>query len=233
MGLIAPSDMPIPKEMIGDTIMQPEKKAISLSGTVRDETGNKIAMCSVVIKGKNMGTVADKDGHFEIAIGNPNTPVFMVVSAIGYESKEIRVEANDFSIPLDICLKKDAHWLTGEVVVVGYLVRKPARKKSEIQPIPLIRRLKDTIRRTWKVFPNPAPSGTTLHIEWKPAEAGEYRMQLLNLSGQVVFNKTIWIDEEAGVLQLDLPKVAAGNYFLRMTSKKSGKSFTEKITVQQ
>ena len=83
----------------------------------------------------------------------------------------------------------------------------------------------------FKVFPNPAQAGKSLNIEWKQPEEGEYMLQLFNQAGQLTFNKEMWIDKEARVLNLEIPHVAAGNYFLRMTNTKSGKAFTEKIII--
>jgi hypothetical protein len=71
-----------------------------------------------------------------------------------------------------------------------------------------------------------------LHIEWKEKEAGNFMLQLLNASGQLTFTKEMYIDKEARVLDLQLPSIAAGNYFLRMANKKSGKSYTGKIIIQ-
>ena len=84
----------------------------------------------------------------------------------------------------------------------------------------------------FKVFPNPINSGTTLNIQWKKSETCTYKLELFNLSGQLIFSKDMWIDEEARSLSVEIPRVAAGNYFLRMTSKTSAKSYTEKIIVQ-
>jgi hypothetical protein len=84
----------------------------------------------------------------------------------------------------------------------------------------------------FKAFPNPVQSGTSLNIEWKQTEEGEYMLQLFNQSGQLTFNKVMWIDKDARVLNLEVPHVATGSYFLRMTNKNSGKSFTEKIIIQ-
>ena len=88
------------------------------------------------------------------------------------------------------------------------------------------------VLKKFKVFPNPVQAGTSLQIEWKEKETGSFILQLLNPSGQLTFTKEMWINDEARVLNLQLPSVAAGNYFLRMTNKKSGKSYTEKLIIQ-
>lgn len=88
------------------------------------------------------------------------------------------------------------------------------------------------ISNVFKIYPNPVSSGASLTIEWKQSESGDYTLQLLNLPGQVIFSKQMFIDDEARALNLQLPRVAAGNYFLRMTNSRSRKAFTGKIIVQ-
>jgi hypothetical protein len=48
----------------------------------------------------------------------------------------------------------------------------------------------------------------------------------------MIQQKEIWIDAETRLLNVDVPSVAAGSYFMVLTNKKNGKKFTEKIIVQ-
>jgi hypothetical protein len=114
----------------------------------------------------------------------------------------------------------------GDVVITKCF---PSRKAK---PTPLIPETKDTTIKTFKVYPNPVSSGSNVTLEWKEKEEGYYIAQLVNQSGQVIFTKEIWIDAEARVLNLDLPTVIAGSYFIRVTNKKSGKNSAEKIIIQ-
>ncbi len=84
----------------------------------------------------------------------------------------------------------------------------------------------------FKTYPNPVKSGATLNIEWTQTETGDYYMQIINQAGALVYNRQLWIDAEARVLNIQLPSVSAGIYFLRMTHRGSGKNFTEKIAIQ-
>jgi hypothetical protein len=84
----------------------------------------------------------------------------------------------------------------------------------------------------YKIFPNPVLPGATLHIEWKESNAGNYDLQLLNLSGQIVYTKQMWIDEEARLLELQMPAVPAGTYFLSIFNSKTAKGYTKKVVIQ-
>jgi hypothetical protein len=118
--------------------------------------------------------------------------------------------------------------MVGELVVC----RKPPVKK-ELKKVPLMPAIADDKHITaFKVFPNPAVSGGSLNIEVIKAEEGYYEFQLNGLSGQSFQKQDIWIDAEARLLNINIPPVAAGNYFLSLTNKESGKKFTEKIIIQ-
>lgn len=87
-------------------------------------------------------------------------------------------------------------------------------------------------KENFKIFPNPVKTGSSLNIEWNQSETGSFILQLFNIQGQIVFNREIWVEDKASALNFELPQVASGNYVLKMVSKQSGKSFSEKIIIQ-
>jgi hypothetical protein len=91
---------------------------------------------------------------------------------------------------------------------------------------------KDTSFKNFKIYPNPVTAGSTITIEWKKAEPGDYDLQLLNLAGQVQMLQQLRADEEMQFSKVQIPAVAAGIYFLRVTNKKTARAYTEKIIVQ-
>lgn len=113
--------------------------------------------------------------------------------------------------------------VNGVIVVKTKKINKvePVSIKSEVPKISFL-----------KVYPNPVQSGSSLNIEWKQTEEGYYTLQLLNQSGQSVYQKEIWIDADARLLSIDIPFVTAGSYFISLTNRKSGKRFTEKIILE-
>ena len=63
-----------------------------INGTVKDEKGNPLEFASVVIKGTQNGTISDSAGKFSLT-----TPVItptLVISSIGYETKEVLAKGN-------------------------------------------------------------------------------------------------------------------------------------------
>jgi hypothetical protein len=52
------------------------------------------------------------------------------------------------------------------------------------------------------------------------------------MNGQLVNRVEMWIDNEAAVVDMEIPRLTAGTYLLRMLNRNSGKVYTEKIVVQ-
>ncbi|HMU47709.1 MAG TPA: carboxypeptidase-like regulatory domain-containing protein [Chitinophagaceae bacterium] len=233
LGMVLPTEI---KPVVGDTICTntsnvkgeiitnviPEQRIIT--GTVTDEEGNLLPGASVVIKGRRTGVAVDRNGTFRIKASTGNV---LLVSGYGLEPTESTVgkESN-----VQIIVRKLISCGREVIVTAGMVV---VKKKTNRKEIPLIKQLlRDTASKLFKVFPNPVPSGSNLTIEWKETEEGYYSFQLLNQSGQIAHQREIWIDDKARLLNLDIPSVAAGNYFIVFTSKKTGKRFSEKIIIQ-
>jgi hypothetical protein len=118
-------------------------------------------------------------------------------------------------------------------VEIGGYRRKRNKKSSSINTIPLIQhKLMDTALRFFRIFPNQVSSGASLHIEWKKVEEGYYKIELIDASGKIVHSREVWIDAEAQVMNMEIPSVTPGVYYLRVTNKESGKGSTEILSIQ-
>jgi hypothetical protein len=123
--------------------------------------------------------------------------------------------------------------IAGGVVVVRVGSIAPTYIKKQSKSKQIVQRIfKDTLFNKFKVYPNPVQSNSTLHIEWNKTENGYHVLELFNLSGQLLFTKEMFIDAEAKLLSVDLPSLTTGNYFLKMTNKKTSRSYTSKILVE-
>jgi len=217
------------QEIIGNLTIPILIESIPVTGKVIDENGAPISSAIVSIKGTKTATTSDASGNFQLNVDKKEYQITLVASYVGFNSVEkvVNLTAEQST---NIILKTSPT-IGGEVVVVaGYVVRK--KPKSELKNVPLLKQTKDTVSKVFKVFPNPIKSNSSLNIETEKLEAGSYSLQLFNLSGQLIFTKEIYIDDEARVLNIQLPSISAGTYFLRMTNKQSGKNSTEKIIIQ-
>lgn len=100
-----------------------------LSGIVTDNSGEPMPGVSIVIKGKNTGTITDLDGNFILPV-NDNKDV-LVVSYIGFVTQEVVVGAKrEFRIRL-----QEDNKLLDEVVVVGYAVQKKVNLTGSVSAV--------------------------------------------------------------------------------------------------
>ncbi len=89
------------------------KAAQEVSGTVKDGKGVPIPGANILVKGSNVGTSTTADGVFSINV--PNENAVLVVSTIGYLTKEVAVGSQR---TIDVVLVEDVNQL-GEVVVTA------------------------------------------------------------------------------------------------------------------
>ena len=95
-----------------------EKKTVS--GIVRDSSGTALSGISITIRGAQIGTTTDAEGHFKISASPQDVLVF---SGIGYTKNEVRVGVrSDFSISL-----QPSSSGLDEVVVTSLGIKKQAR----------------------------------------------------------------------------------------------------------
>src|SRR4030095_13209496 len=85
----------------------------NISGKVADESG-PIAGASVTVKNSTVGTTTDANGDFSLSV--PSSAKSLVISFLGYETREINITGN----VLSITLQKSGASKLDEVVVVGY-----------------------------------------------------------------------------------------------------------------
>ena len=86
---------------------------VTVSGKVKDSTGEPVIGASVLEKGTTNGIITDFDGNFNLSVGNNSA---LVVSFVGYKTQEIPVNGQT---SFNIVLKEDTEVLE-EVVVIGY-----------------------------------------------------------------------------------------------------------------
>lgn len=94
-------------------ILNVNAQKVSVSGIVKDATGEPIIGASVVEKGTTNGLTTNFNGEFTLSV-SPNAT--LVISYIGYKTQELPVGAQR---NLTVTMQEDAKVL-GEVVAIGY-----------------------------------------------------------------------------------------------------------------
>lgn len=229
------------KVMTGDTVIVPLKGKVNaavkieqkaapekiIKGKVADMDGRPIAGATIVVKGTTLATASDLNGDFKLVYKNEEKNIVLEFSSVGFIAIEKPVQLGEEKDML-IEMMNMPYALAGEVVVVGYAIRK---KKKEIPVIP--QKLFDTALQKFKVFPNPVHSGTNLNIEIvKEIKEGYYTLDIINQSGQSLYQRELWIDTKTGIVNLTIPAIKPGSYYLSLIHKKSKKRFADKLIIQ-
>ena len=102
---------------------------IRISGTVKDEKGIPAANASVTVKGALTGSTTDANGAFSIDV--PNQKSVLVISYLGYQTKETTV-GNQTNIPIGLVAASNQ---LNEVIVVGYGSQKKATLTGSVSTI--------------------------------------------------------------------------------------------------
>lgn len=103
----------------------------SISGTIRDESGQPLPGASVVVKDQpGVGATSDFEGLYTISNAKPGN-ITLQFSFIGFESQEVSITLGVSGVTADAVLKEENSELN-EVVVVGYGVQRRSEVSGSI-----------------------------------------------------------------------------------------------------
>ena len=210
--------------LIGDTTVV---EATTLTGFIKDSEGQPIPYASVMIHGTNTGVAADNEGRFIIkAVSLPCT---LEVSSVGFVSKQALVSFNQAQVNLQLATTYLQGFSVGGVIAVKSLKRKKnkinIKKETCIKPPPVTPFL--------TVYPNPVLTSTPLHLKWQHLEAGNYVIEVYNISGTLMQSQKLLLEKGMQATSLSINQLMAGNYFVRMINEKTGKQLSQQFIVQE
>ncbi len=242
---------PVCNRMMGEISMPlVTTKTVSnlVTGKVVDENGEPVPFASIESNKPGEGIMADENGIFTINKNWLKKGKSLKISSVGFKSTTIVAGSEEYE-GNEIYVQLIADNTLDEVVVSsGYTI-----SCSRITTSGLVGIVKgQTIATTVKnentkvitetklpmeenkllVYPNPVAAGTAINLSFKQLAEGYYQLHIISPSGQLILQKEIWIDSEARLLNVDMPGVAAGNYFLVLINKKTGKKYSEKLIIQ-
>jgi hypothetical protein len=111
-----------------------------VSGYVFDENNDPVAFANVLFKGSTEGTITNEDGRFYLE--SDNTWETLIISFLGYELKEIKLEKK-VNYDLKFILKEEAGALDEVVIVTG----KQSKKASENPAIKILKKIWERKRK--------------------------------------------------------------------------------------
>ena len=102
--------------------------AQTIKGKVTDTSGSALPYMNVLVQGTSTGTTTSDSGEFSLTV--KSLPVTIVVSSIGFKTKEVTVTTNSF---LTIAIEEGDESL-GEIIITGS--RTPQRSNTK-SPLPI------------------------------------------------------------------------------------------------
>ncbi|WP_207514614.1 TonB-dependent receptor [Longitalea luteola] len=104
--------MPVNKPVAGNVRTE-------IRGRVTNESGQPLAGASITIKGESGGITTDNNGVFRIETNKTN--ITLVISSVGYTTREIKVQGTETNLQIQLSLATNN---MEEFVVVGYGTKK-------------------------------------------------------------------------------------------------------------
>jgi hypothetical protein len=208
----------------------------SFGGTIVDDNNAPIAGATIMIKNSKKGVAADANGKFTLHTND--TKIAVVISAVGFETKEVILSVNNASKP--IVLKMVAVTM-GEVVVVSYGTCHCRRgdisgSVRTVKKVTSLDTLQTSIAKVFKneaftIYPNPVSKSGTIHISVK--EAGNYEVQILSNQSKLLYTQHHSTQSVKQVIQLAVPSgTIAGVYYVRLINTATQKQWVDKVLVQ-
>jgi hypothetical protein len=210
-----------------DSLVVPEKipATKTIKGRIINEKGEPVGYASIIIEESLRGWITNEAGEFEIKDVTA-AEASVKISAVGFEQKIFSMAELSAGKPVTIHLSAVT---MGEVVVTMGLVA----VKKKTPDVPLIQMPKmDSVFSRFAVYPNPVVANSIFTLEPKSLEDGDYNMQILTSTGQVVQAKAVNISRKIRRINITLEPITPGPYFVQLINKKNNKNYTEIIIVK-
>ena len=112
--------VPLVKNFVPEAIVQ-ISMATTVSGTIKDESGQPFPGVNVVVKGTSSGTTTDVSGKYTLSVEDGNA--ILVYSFVGYKTQEVALAGRTV---IDVSMEPDTQALE-EVVVTALGIERSAR----------------------------------------------------------------------------------------------------------
>ena len=115
------------KKKSGQSVQQSSKK-YTISGIVKDMSGDPVIGANIKEKNGTAGTISDMDGKFQLAVSEESV---VQISYLGFLTQEVSVKNKNY---LTVVLKDDTQTLD-EVVVVGFSTQKKINLTGAVENV--------------------------------------------------------------------------------------------------
>jgi hypothetical protein len=198
-----------------------------LKGTVIDSnTKQPLANASITIIGTSTGTISDSLGNFRLMIDkDKDEPFDLAVSYIGYNTRTLTVDGSTNWQDLKVVLPEVSYkHITLGMVVVAH---KKTKKKTINDWKPAV------LKKDIKVYPNPVIRGSNIHASLSLKQAGEYKLELLNMQGELMTIQRLTMATTEQVATIPTQGGwAPGIYWMRVSAPGVRNVYQCKVSIQ-
>ena len=206
-----------------------------VNGIVRNViTGGPVPYASVMMKGTQHGVSTDSAGKFVLEVPVNGHETELEISSLGFETGTIRFidsdkaeqicnlmpaasELEKFEIRSFTCYRRRTR--CGTITAIRYTTGREANEFSS--------------ENNLVVYPNPIPAGNNIRAALQLKVKGEYRLDLVDAGGRIVWMRTININETKYNISIPTQSLwSAGVYWLRISGRHSKEVYSGKIVVQ-
>ena len=229
--LVRTNPKPLILGMVARKIVPQEINEQIITGQLVDaETQIPLPGVLIQIKGTSKGTVTDSLGNFSYKFIKKNKNDNLIISSVGYATREVAVKDLLSQKEQVIKLKMQAITL-GEAVVT----RIPAGKKTKTTIVKT-----STVKETYpvlndevKIYPNPVAASASCSLSFSKVDKGNFTAQITDINGRMIQQSVFYVPGENYLFRLDLNKeVIAGAYLLRIVNSAGKLFYNGKIVVE-
>lgn len=216
-------------------IRKPEK--LTVKGKVVNKDDEPLPYATVMVKGIDRSITADSTGTFSFLTDTASKEATISATHASYEHGTANIclkkeDINNVRLVLEQKKALDTVTVVGYAseslvgVVGGISIVKTVSAKDTLKT--LVQKLFNT--ELFKVFPNPAVKGQTLHIRFK--KEGDYAIQLFDNAGRLYVEKQLKSAGKGVDYLLALPPaLGSGSYYLKGINTTANKQSIEKVIV--
>ncbi len=211
---------------IKDSVESAKKIERNIIGVIVDATdGKPLSSVTVMLKGTSSGAASNDEGVFKLKANTQGKSAVIKISYVGYKNAEKIVALDEGNTVIDtIKLERaDVTEVTAGVVVCAFV--KP--KKTDTIPT-FIQKVFHP--NAFKVYPNPAQSGSYVTVEVKTE--GSYSIQLYSNNGNLIMAEPFEAIKGVTQTAVNIPAgLTPGMYYIRLFDNKKNEQYTDKLMV--
>jgi hypothetical protein len=161
-----------------------------------------------------------------VSINKPDS-VDQSISTVGYKPKMMDLENKPMGKQHNI---NELLFLTGKVG--GYTVGMEVPKTEKIKRV-INSCIPASLKKDVTIYPNPVMRGNSAQVKLAFSQTGEYQLEVLSTSGQIMLVKTLFINTKEQQVEIDTEESwSAGTYWVRISSNKTKKIYNSKLLLQ-